>query len=42
MELQDSFGQTTHIRFARIERNPALPPSTFKFTPPAGVDVVGE
>lgn len=42
MELQDSFGQTTLIRFAKIERNPALPAATFKFTPPAGVDVVGE
>jgi outer membrane lipoprotein carrier protein len=42
MELHDSFGQTTHIRFARIERNPALPASTFRFTPPAGADVVGE
>lgn len=42
MELQDSFGQTTHIRFTRLERNPALPANTFKFTPPAGVDVVGE
>lgn len=42
MELQDSFGQTTHIRFNRLERNPALPASTFKFTPPPGVDVVGE
>ncbi|HXE38384.1 MAG TPA: outer membrane lipoprotein chaperone LolA [Azonexus sp.] len=42
MELQDSFGQTTHIRFTRLERNPALPASTFKFTPPPGVDVVGE
>lgn len=42
MELQDSFGQTTHIRFSKLERNPALPASTFKFVPPAGVDVVGE
>lgn len=42
MELQDSFGQTTHIRFSRFERNPVLPAGTFKFTPPAGVDVVGE
>jgi len=42
MELQDSFGQTTHIRFTRLERNPALPANTFKFTPPVGVDVVGE
>lgn len=42
MELHDSFGQTTLIRFSRLERNPALPAATFKFTPPAGVDVVGE
>ncbi|MDP3438507.1 MAG: outer-membrane lipoprotein carrier protein LolA, partial [Azonexus sp.] len=42
MDLHDNFGQTTHIRFSRLERNPQLPASTFKFTPPAGVDVVGE
>ena len=42
MELQDSFGQTTQIRFSKIERNPVLPAGTFKFTPPAGADVVGE
>ncbi|MGB4912348.1 MAG: outer membrane lipoprotein chaperone LolA [Candidatus Dechloromonas phosphoritropha] len=42
MELYDSFGQTTHIRFTNLERNPALPATTFQFTPPAGVDIVGE
>jgi outer membrane lipoprotein carrier protein len=42
MELQDSFGQTTLIHFSKIERNPALPAATFKFVPPAGVDVVGD
>src|SRR5574343_956675 len=42
MDLFDSFGQTTLIRFSKIERNPALPAGTFKFVPPAGVDVVGE
>lgn len=42
MELQDSFGQTTHVSFSKVERNPALPGTSFKFTPPAGVDVVGE
>jgi len=42
MELHDSFGQTTLIRFSKLERNPALPATTFKFTPPPGVDVVGE
>lgn len=42
MELQDSFGQTTLIRFSALERNPVLPPSTFRFVPPSGVDIVGE
>jgi len=42
MELRDSFGQTTLIRFSKIERNPRLAPDTFRFTPPAGTDVVGE
>lgn len=42
MELLDSFGQTTLIRFSKVERNPALPAATFKFTAPAGADVVGE
>jgi outer membrane lipoprotein carrier protein len=42
MELQDSFGQTTLIRFARIERNPSLPAATFKFVAPPGIDVVSD
>lgn len=42
MELHDSFGQRTLIRFSGLERNVALPSATFRFTPPAGVDVVGE
>ncbi len=42
MELFDSFGQTTQIHFSRIERNPALPAASFRFVPPAGVDVLGE
>ena len=42
MELLDSFGQTTLIHFSRLERNPVLPAATFRFVPPAGVDVVGE
>ena len=41
MVLVDSFGQTTQIRFSKLERNPELPASTFKFSPPPGVDVVG-
>lgn len=42
MELHDNFGQTTQIRLLRGERNPALSPSLFRFTPPAGSDVIGE
>lgn len=42
MELHDNFGQTTVIEFSRIERNPKLDNRAFKFTPPAGADVVGE
>jgi outer membrane lipoprotein carrier protein len=42
MELHDSFGQRTLIHFSGLERNITLPPATFRFAPPAGVDVVGE
>ncbi len=42
MELIDSFGQTTRIRFQEVVMNKTLPPAVFDFTPPQGVDVVGE
>ena len=42
MELYDSFNHITHITFDAVERNPTLQDATFLFTPPAGVDVVGE
>ena len=42
MELSDNFGQTTSLLFARIERNVPIAPALFHFTPPAGVDVIGE
>ncbi len=42
MELHDSFGQRTLIRFSGLERNAVLPATTFRFTPPPGVDVVGD
>ena len=42
MELYDSFNHITHITFSEIERNPVLEDATFLFTPPKGVDVVGE
>jgi len=42
MELDDAFGNTTVLRFSRLQRNPSLAPSLFKFIPPKGVDVLGE
>ena len=42
MELYDNFGQTTSLAFSRLERNPQIAPGQFRFTPPAGVDVIGE
>jgi outer membrane lipoprotein carrier protein len=42
MEIYDSFNHITHITFNEVERNPKLEGATFLFTPPKGVDVVGE
>jgi outer membrane lipoprotein carrier protein len=42
MEMRDSFGQITVIRFSTIERNAKLPPEQFRFTPPPGADVISE
>ncbi len=42
MELFDNFGQTTSLLFLHIERNPPIAATFFRFTPPAGVDVIGE
>jgi len=42
MEFYDSFGQITLLRFMSLTRNPTLEPSTFRFSPPKGADVVGE
>ncbi len=42
MELFDNFGQTTTLLFARLERNPPLAATLFRFTQPAGADVLGE
>ena len=38
--LLDAFGQTTRVELSGIQRNPALPASTFQFVAPAGADVV--
>jgi outer membrane lipoprotein carrier protein len=42
MDIHDSFGQITHLRFTQFEANPVLPATLFRFTAPAGADVVGE
>jgi outer membrane lipoprotein carrier protein len=42
MRILDNFGQKTEITFSKWTRNANLPPSLFQFTPPKGVDVIGE
>ena len=42
MELKDSFGNQTTIRFGSINTKPGLSRSHFKFTPPKGVDVLSQ
>jgi len=39
MELKDSFGQTSVLKFSKIEKNPALSATSFKFVIPKGADV---
>ncbi|MDH4181855.1 MAG: outer membrane lipoprotein chaperone LolA [Betaproteobacteria bacterium] len=42
LALTDTFGQTTRVDFGAMQRNPPLPPDTFRFVPPKGADVIGE
>lgn len=42
MELVDSFGQKTVIRFSKVEKNPKLAVGSFKFSPPKDADLIGE
>lgn len=42
MELSDSFGQRTLLRFVGLQSNPKLDASQFTFTPPKGADVIGD
>jgi outer membrane lipoprotein carrier protein len=42
MEVVDTLGQRTEVAFSGWKRNPAFDRGTFRFVPPAGVDVVGE
>ncbi|WP_444814727.1 outer membrane lipoprotein chaperone LolA [Variovorax flavidus] len=40
LEILDSFGQSSVLKFGKVEVNPALPASTFVFKTPAGADVI--
>lgn len=42
MELRDQFGQATQIRFNNFKMNIPADDRLFVFTPPAGVDVIGD
>ena len=42
MQLADKLGQTTTLEFSQLQRNPAIDPSRFTFTVPAGADVIGD
>jgi outer membrane lipoprotein carrier protein len=39
MDLKDTFGQTSRLRFTNFQRNPALAANFFKFEVPKGADV---
>lgn len=41
LELVDGLNQVTRIELAGLSLNPELPPDTFEFEAPAGVDVIG-
>jgi chaperone LolA len=42
MELKDTFGHKTVLRFSAMQRNPKFSERQFQFTPPKGADVLGE
>lgn len=42
MELKDTFGQTSLLKFTNFQRNPALGAQQFKFETPQGADVVNQ
>lgn len=42
MRFEDSLGNTTEIRFTDWQRDPKLKSDAFTFTPPKGVDVIGD
>ena len=40
LDILDSFGQQSQIRFTGMQVNPALPAGSFQFKPPPGADVL--
>ena len=42
LELLDTLGQRTRISFVDLKENIPVPPTTFEFIPPEGVDVITE
>lgn len=42
MELVDGFGQQTLLEFFDMQTNVEVPPDSFRFDPPKGVDIVGK
>jgi outer membrane lipoprotein carrier protein len=42
MQLTDTFGQTTDLRFTGFQRNARIDPAQFRFVPPPGADVIGD
>ncbi len=42
LEMVDGFGNTTRVTFDAVRENPKIDAARFSFTPPEGVDVVGE
>lgn len=42
MELTDTFGQTTLLRFTKVQRNPRILPEAFQFSVPSDTDVLTE
>lgn len=42
MIMRDSFDQRTRLTFSQVRENPRFDSDTFRFSPPADVDVIGE
>jgi outer membrane lipoprotein carrier protein len=40
MEITDAFGQRSMLRFSKLTTNQKPDAAAFRFTPPAGVDLI--